>query len=151
MGIDWEHAKGYCVWAGKRLPEEEEWEAAARGSSSGPWAWGDEFFPNNANLNGDDDGYARVAPVSSFPLGASSYGALDMIGNVWEWVDAPPGESRENANRHILKGGGWNSTLETATIYYRNLVDSKIKNPAFGFRCMKPFGDAESNLGLPSG
>lgn len=150
MGIDWEHAKRYCVWSGKRLPGEEEWEAAARGFSSGPWPWGNEFSPQRANLRGNDDGYVRVAPVGSFPRGASSHGALDMIGNVWEWVDAPPGEGNGYMNRRVVKGGGWSSALETATISNRNLVDPKLQNPAFGFRCMKPSNGAETDFPLPN-
>ncbi|MFQ5673649.1 MAG: formylglycine-generating enzyme family protein [Nitrospinales bacterium] len=142
MGIDWKHARRYCLWAGKRLPGEREWETAAGGGASSRLPWGNDFLPDRANILGDDDGYARAAPVGSFPLGASPYGALDMIGNVWEWVERPPGKvsEKEETNRRIVKGGGWSSGLETATITFRNFVDPELKNPAFGVRCVKPVG-----------
>ena len=138
MGIDWAQASRYCLWAGKRLPSERQWETAA-GAAAYRLPWGNDFLPGRANILGDDDGYAQAAPVGSFPLGASPYGALDMIGNVWEWVE-PSGEAskEEKKSRRIVKGGGWSSDLKTATIAFRNRVDPELKNPAFGMRCVKP-------------
>lgn len=150
MGIDWESAKRYCLWSGKRLPSEDEWEAAARGPSNRFWPWGNKFLSNHANIMGDADGHALAAPVGSFPLGTSPYGAMDMIGNVWEWVstaspaDAVSGKDEKDSNQtlRIVKGGGWSSGEQAATIAYRNIVDPALKNPAFGFRCSKPLPDA---------
>lgn len=144
MGIDWEHARQYCLWAGKRLPSEAEWEAAARKSPHNSWPWGNEFLPDRANIGGEEDGYLLAAPVGSFPLGASPYGALDMIGNVWEWVAASaepqPGRERDDSVTllRIVKGGSWRNRPQAATISYRNAVDPALKNPTFGFRCGKP-------------
>ncbi len=146
MGIDWANANRYCLWAGKRLPSEAEWEAAASGpAANDPWPWGDRFLPGRANLLGDEDGYASAAPVGSFPMGASLYGVLDMIGNVWEWVETPYSSPQNpdaaaidpDKTLRIVKGGGWSSNSLAAKIPFRNIVDPTLKNPAFGFRCMR--------------
>jgi formylglycine-generating enzyme required for sulfatase activity len=145
MAINWFNAQRYCQWAGKRLPTENEWEAAARGTSENPFPWGDQWLEGFANIQGDQDGFVNAAPPGSFPKGASPSGALDMIGNVWEWVCSPVvlsslAESQpelQNNSSYLAKGGGWRSPPEMATISYRNLADPNINNPTFGFRCAK--------------
>ena len=140
MGIDWTSANRYCLWAGKRLPTEEEWVAAASGGSNNLWPWGNKFSPGKANLWGDEDGSIMAAPVGSYPEGASPYGLLDTVGNVWEWVSTPYFSSNKGPEKKILrivKGGGWTSNQQVAGISFRNIVDPAMKNPTIGFRCAK--------------
>jgi eukaryotic-like serine/threonine-protein kinase len=88
VNITYEQARAYCAWASKRLPTEAEWEKAARGTDGRIYPWGNVWEPDRCNFWGDDAGpdtFRRPAPVGSFPKGASPYGALDMVGNVWEW------------------------------------------------------------------
>lgn len=141
MGIDWFSAHRYCLWAGKRLPREMEWMTAAGGHAGNSWPWGQKFSSDRANLWGDDeDGFLTVAPVGSYPKGASVYGLMDTVGNVWEWVSDPffaSGDKSKKAPLRIVKGGGWTSDKQQARISFRNIIDPKLKNPTIGFRCVK--------------
>ena len=136
MGINWIQASKYCLWAGKRLPQEEEWEAAARGANNFSYPWGKRFLSLRSNLLGKEDGYLFSAPVGSFLSGASASGLVDMAGNVWEWVGKKQSAKSQSKTR-ITKGGGWTSNKDQARISFRNYVDLKMNNPTFGFRCAK--------------
>ena len=133
-GVLWSEAQRYCAAHGARLPTEDEWEAAARGNDGRRYPWGDQWARGRANAGGASD---TLAPVGSFPLGRASSGALDMVGNAWEWVDADT-VTQSGQVRHVIKGGAFNSLPQTATATFRvTLPDDREQLWNTGFRCAR--------------
>ncbi len=83
VGVNWEDAKAFCEYRGKRLPTEAEWEKAARGPEGNLYPWGNDFDPAKVNYGKNHD---ATMPVDSYPEGASYYGLYHMAGNAFEWV-----------------------------------------------------------------
>ncbi len=102
-GVSWWEAAAYCKSVGGRLPAEAEWERAARGTRKGAtYPWGDDpIDETRANYN---QHVGRPTPVGLYPLGATTEGVDDMLGNVWEWCSD---WSDESEVRKVLRGGSW--------------------------------------------
>jgi len=133
-------AKAFAAWAGKRLPTEEEWEAAGRGRDSRLFPWGNTWYESLCNL--ESAGLGDTTPVDHFGKGsASPFAIFDLLGNVHEWTNSIyqksatiPGIMADNLV-YILKGGCW-TMRGPITLASRHIEKGNYWANIIGFRCV---------------
>lgn len=135
-GVLWSEAAAYCAWRqrGGRLPTEDEWEAAARGPRGFRYPWGNQWDPGRANADSLRNGFA---PVGASSLGRSWVGAVDLIGNAWEWTAAAASDAAGQPG-HVIKGGAFDTPSNNATAAYRAILPERRDWLTHtGFRCAR--------------
>jgi formylglycine-generating enzyme required for sulfatase activity len=147
--VSLEDARAYAKWADKRLPREWEWQYAAQGGDTDRiYPWGNDW--NAGNVPVPDKGRLLTQPdnVDAHPGGASPFGVMDLVGNVWQWTDE---YTDEHTRGGILRGGNYYQPQGSVWYFpeaYRNDQHGKLllmapsydRSGTLGFRCVE---DAE--------
>jgi len=135
VGIDWDEANAYCRYYGQRLPTEQEWEKAARGTDGRKYPWGDdEPTRRHANFNNCCDfwNYDVLFNVGSFEDGKSPYGIYDLAGNVYEWTS-----SDHHGRTKVIRGGAWMNRANSLDSSARGWHSPWDLSDHDGFRCVQ--------------
>jgi serine/threonine-protein kinase len=133
-------AKAFCEWKHKRLPTEEEWQAAAEGGERRAYPWGTELPADRACWDGAGSNVgagkrANTCAARSFPSGKSAQGAFDLAGNVWEWTSSCLDGGCTEVS---VRGGAWfNESASSLTASVRQGEVATVSSPGLGFRCAR--------------
>ncbi len=160
--VTWYGADAYCRAIGRRLPSEAEWERAARGTGNTVYPWGNTWDSTRANAAKDDENPEASVAVGQYPTGASTFGVLDMAGNLAEWTNDwydgtyyaqnvnvnPPGPA--SGVSKVIRGGSWADRPYFSRAVNRRFYDPTDKHPFLGFRCASDtHGAAGGTTGSP--
>lgn len=149
VGVSKLDAEAYITWLNRRtglhfrLPTEAEWELSARGEDGRIYPWGNTFDPWRCNTS--ESGKKGTTPVGAYsPGGDSLWGAVDMVGNVWEWTSTiympypyDPLDGREEQRldaRYVIRGGAWYYSRKLARCAAREGMMPNHSSPSIGFR-----------------
>jgi iron(II)-dependent oxidoreductase len=102
--VSQEDARAYANWAGKRLPHEWEWQYAAQGGDGRLYPWGNEWDDSAVPVPDKSRTIRGPDAVDGHPKGASPFGVMDMVGNVWQWTE---GFTDEHTRGGVLRGGSY--------------------------------------------
>lgn len=148
VNVTFYDAQAFCQWVGGRLPCENEWEKAARGTDGRKYPWGNEWHPDIVNF--DSDGTTPVTrfekPNACGVANVSPYGAVDMVGNVLEWQNS---SLPKRPGAVMLKGGAFTNYLpENLDIQPFDAIRHTTENPdsnyaGFGFRVARDLNPAQ--------
>jgi formylglycine-generating enzyme required for sulfatase activity len=158
VGVKWDDARAYAEWAGKRLPTEEEWEFAARGTDKFRYPWGNSWLSGLANADGASTSMADVGAYK----GTSPFGTFDMVGNAWEWTssrfeanqgrkpspkqppDEKPSPKQPSEDFRVIRGGSYLEDKNEATTTYRRGYPARgnYDYGNTGFRCAQDLSKA---------
>ena len=144
--ISWADAQAFCRWAGARLPQEAEWEYAARGGlDQARYPWGDELVPGGEyrcniwqgefpRVNRAEDGWVGTAPVSAFE--PNGFGLYNVVGNVWELCQSPWDPTTASSGERVIRGGSYLCHVSYCNRYRvaarsRTTEDSSTGNTGF--------------------
>jgi formylglycine-generating enzyme required for sulfatase activity len=139
-----EDARAYAKWAGKRLPHEWEWQYAAAGKDGLAYPWGNTFEANMVPTPNRERALGSPDDVDAHPAGASPFGVMDLVGNVWQWTDE---YVDEHTRAGILRGGSYFQPQGSVWYFpqaYRNDEHGKLllmapsydRSGTLGFRCV---------------